>query len=133
MFCREQIAQLRDITPRIRDRGAELVVIGNGDPKQASAFARARDLDFPLLTDPRRDSYRAAGLRRDVASTFNLSLVKNAGRALRGGHFQSTVQGDPWQQGGAFVFAPGDVVLFSQISKTAGDHADPEDLLAALP
>ena len=133
MFCREQIAQLRDVTQEIRDRGARLLAIGNGKPAQARAFAEERDLDFPLFTDPGLRAYRAAGLRRDVSSTFNLGLVTNGVRAMRSGFRQGTVQGDPWQQGGAFVFAPGDRVLFEQRSDSAGDHVDPRQLIDALP
>ena len=133
MFCREQVAQLRDIVPQLRDRGAELVVVGNGSVEQAATFARERELDFPLLTDPGRRAHKTAGLLRNIVSTFNPFFVKAAGRAMMAGHRQGRVQGDPWQQGGAFVFAPGDEVLFAQVSKAAGDHADPADLLAALP
>ena len=133
MFCREQIAQLRDITQDVRDRGARLLAVGNGKPEQAKAFAEDRELDFPLYTDPGLRAYRAAGLRRDVISTFNLGMVKRGMRALKSGNRQGSVQGDPWQQGGAFVFAPGDRVLFEQRSDTAGDHVDPQELVAALP
>lgn len=133
MFCREQVAQLRDIDPEIRRRDARLLVIGNGKPAQAKAFAAERQLGFALYTDPGLRAYRAAGLRRAFASTFNLSLVQHGVRALKTGFRQGLVQGDPWQQGGAFVFAPGDQVLFEQRSDTAGDHVDPRRLLAALP
>jgi hypothetical protein len=133
MFCREQIAQLRDITTEVHQRGARLLAIGSGKPAQAKAFAEERELDFDLYTDPGLRAYRAAGLRRDVASTFNLGLVKHGVRALKTGFRQGMTQGDPWQQGGAFVFAPGDEVLFEQRSDTAGDHVDPRQLLDALP
>ncbi|MEM9596922.1 MAG: AhpC/TSA family protein [Acidobacteriota bacterium] len=133
MFCREQVAQLRGITQDVQDRGAALLAVGNGSPKQAARFQKERKLEFPLLTDPKLAAYRAAGLRRDLGSTLNPKLLGSAFRALAGGHRQSTVQGDPWQQGGAFVFTPEQKVLFSQISRSAGDHVDPKDLLAALP
>ncbi|MEM1177872.1 MAG: peroxiredoxin-like family protein [Acidobacteriota bacterium] len=133
MFCREQVAQLRDVVPQIREKGAELIVIGNGTPDQAKAFAEERDLDFPLLTDPGRRTYKAAGFRRDIKSTFNLGILKNAKKTLSSGHRQGKVEGDPWQQGGAFVIAPGDEVLFRYVSGAAGDHPDPRDLVASLP
>lgn len=133
MFCREQIAQLRDVTQDVRDRGADLLVVGNGKPAQAKAFRDERDLDFALYSDPGLRAYRAAGLRRDAASTFSLGPLKHGMRALKSGFRQGMVQGDPWQQGGAFVFAPGDEVLFEQRSDSAGDHVDPRELVAALP
>ena len=132
MFCREQVAQLRDITDAVRNKGAELSVVGNGKPAQAAAFAEERNLPFALYTDPGLRSYGAADLRRNVISTFRPKTLGNAFRAMGSGHRQGSVQGDPWQQGGAFVIAPGNEVLFSQRSREAGDHADPNQLVAAL-
>ncbi|MDY7093701.1 MAG: peroxiredoxin-like family protein [Acidobacteriota bacterium] len=133
MFCREQVAQLRDVEPQIRDRGARLLVVGNGSPSQAARFQEERELSFPLLTDPDLTAYAAAGLRRNLGSTFRLGVIKNAARALSSGHRQGSVQGDPWQQGGAFIFTPEDEVLFSQISREGGDHVDPQELLEHIP
>ncbi|MEM6795559.1 MAG: AhpC/TSA family protein [Acidobacteriota bacterium] len=133
MFCREQVAQLRDITPQVHEKNAEIVAIGNGTPEQAKEFAEERALPFPLLTDPGRRAFKGAGLRRDVGSTFNLKAVRSAKRALKAGFRQGSVQGDPWQQGGAFVITPDHEVLFSYISGSGGDHPDPRDLLASLP
>lgn len=132
MFCREQAAQLRPFTSEFEAAGAELTVIGNGSVKQAAAFAEERDLPFRLLTDPGLRSYKAADLKRSVLSTFRPTLVTSGLRALKGGHRQSSVRGDPIQQGGAFVIAAGGDVLYSQKSDTAGDHVDPEALLAAV-
>lgn len=123
---------MRDQRPNILALGAELVVVGNGQPEHARDFQQQHDLAFPLLVDPDLQAYEAAGLRRDLASTLNLRTVGAAVRALRGGHRQKAVQGDPWQQGGAFVITSGGEVLLEQISRSAGDHADPRQILAAL-
>jgi peroxiredoxin len=123
---------VRDQRPRIRDLGAELIVVGNGRPEHARDFKEQHGLTFPLLVDPDLEAYAAAGLRRDLRSTFNLRTVGNAVRALRGGHRQTSVQGDPWQQGGAFVITPDGRVVYEQISRAAGDHPDPAEIIAAL-
>jgi len=132
LFCREQVAGLRGELKQIRDRGAELVVVGNGRPEQARDFKVKQQIKFPLLTDPELRAYRAAGLRRGLISSLGPRTMLHGIRALTGGNIQSTVQGDPWQQGGVFVITPGERVLFTQRSKEAGDHADPADILAAL-
>lgn len=124
---------MRDITPDVQGRGAFLGVVGNGSTEQAARFATERDLPFPLYTDPGLRAYRAAGLRRDMASTLNVGLLKHSMRAMRSGHFQGMTQGDPWQQGGAFVIGADGTLRLRQISETAGDHVDPGDLLEALP
>jgi len=112
--------------------GAELVVVGNGSPLQAQDFKEQHDLDFPLLVDPELEAYAAAGLRRGLGSTFNLKSMGNAVRALKGGHRQTSVQGDPWQQGGAFVITPDGAVHFEHVSQAAGDHPKPQAIIQAL-
>ncbi len=133
MFCREQVAQLRGVTDEIEGKGALLAVVGNGSVEQAARFSEERDLELPLFVDPDLVAFRAAGLRRDVGSTLRPGVLFSAARALAGGHVQGAVQGDPWQQGGAFVFGPGDRVYLARASRDAGDHADPKDLVAAIP
>jgi hypothetical protein len=39
---------------------------------------------------------------------------------------------NPFQLGGSFIFGPGNVDRFAHVSKTFGDNAAPETLLAAL-
>jgi hypothetical protein len=123
---------LRDIAPEIERRGAALAVVGNGSPEQARRFAEERALSFPLLVDPEMRAYAAAGLRRSVWSTFGPRVLLHGFRAMRAGFRQGRTQGDPWQQGGAFVIEPGNRVRFSQVSREAGDHAEPSRLLEAL-
>lgn len=133
MFCREQVGQLRELAPQFAAKGVQLAVVGNGSVADAAEFASELGLTFPLYTDPRLGTYRAAGLKRSLGSIFNFGVVKNAWRARRGGHRQGRVRGDAWQQGGAFLIAPGNEIVFEQRSETGGDHADPRDLLAAAP
>ena len=100
LFCREQVAELRDALKEIRDRGAELVMIGNGHPEQALAFKDKQKITFPLFTDPDLKSYRAAGLRRGLISTLSPRSMLHGARALSGGNVVTAVLGDAWQQGG---------------------------------
>jgi hypothetical protein len=124
---------LRDVHATIRDRGADLMVIGQGQPSLAAEFVAQYSLAFPVLADPRMDAYRAAGLRRGIRTGVNLRSLRHATRAVRGGHRQGSTQGDPWQQGGVFVLGPGEVTHFEYISREAGDHPPPEAYLAAFP
>ena len=132
MFCREQAAQLRGRLDDIRALGAELVVVGNGSVAHARAFADAQGLDCPVFTDPGRETYAAAGLRRSVGSSVNLRTMRHAARARKRGHRQGAVQGDAWQQGGVLVIATGGEILFRYVSREAGDHPEPDDLLEVL-
>lgn len=133
MFCREQVAQLRDITLEITALGARLAAVGSGNARQAKAFAAERELSFELFADPGLRAFRAAELRRGVASSLSPRLVGSALRALGGGHLQGVTRGDPWQHGGSFVVGRGGAPLaFAQVSAQAGDHPDPSELVAAV-
>jgi len=116
----------------IRSLGAELVVVGNGRPEHAQAFKEEQHITFPLLVDPAMEAYRAAGLKRGIKDAVNLRTAKNVLRAFRKGFRQTSVQGDPWQLGGAFVIDPKGRVFLNHVSREAGDHPDPEDILAAI-
>ena len=123
---------MRDALPAIRQRGAELVIIGNGRPEHAVDFRDAEGIKCPLLVDPELHAYAATGLRRGILSSIGPGVLVRGIRALREGKRQGATQGDPWQQGGVFVIRPGNLVDFSYISEEAGDHPSPESVLAAL-
>jgi len=132
MFCREQVAQLCDVQHEICERGAELVVVGNGTPHFAEAFRKDFGLDGPLLVDPELRAYRAAGLRRGRVEILSPRVAWNGLRALRGGARQQGVKGDPWQLGGVFVIRPDGSLAFAHRSREAGDHPALADVFAAL-
>lgn len=128
---------MRDIIPEIRRRGAELVIVGNGQPWQAAAFREelgltAPDHAVPLLVDPALAAYRAAGLRHGVPATFSLRALVPLVRTLRAGFRQRGIQGDPWEVGGAFLVLPDGTVPWSHRSRDPADYARPAALLAAL-
>jgi NAD(P)-dependent dehydrogenase (short-subunit alcohol dehydrogenase family) len=123
---------LRDRTDDIRARGAELVIVGNGNATFASAFREDFSLDGPLLVDPALRAYRAAGLRRGRVEMLSPRMPWNALRALASGSRQTGVQGDPWQLGGVFVIRPDGALTYRFESREAGDHAPLDDVLAAL-
>ncbi len=132
MFCREQVAQLRDAQGEIRARGAELVIVGNGAAHFAKAFREDFSLTGPLLLDPELRAYRAARLRRGRVELLSPRLPIHALRALRSGARQGAVQGDAWQLGGVFVIRPGGELAYRHVSREAGDHPPVQDVLAAL-
>ena len=116
----------------IRKAGAELVLIGNGRPDQAAAFARDEAPGVTVLTDPSLRTYRALDLRRGVLATLGPRSALAAASAFRRGHRQAATAGDAWQQGGLAVVAPGGRIVFVQRNRDAGDRPDVDGALAAL-
>jgi hypothetical protein len=112
---------------------ANLAAVGLGDVNYARMFREDTGIDFPLLIDQERRAYQVAGLRQ--ANILHLFRGENAAarkRAKSGGHSQHKLGKNPFQLGGSFVFGPGNVDLFAHVSRTFGDNAPMEDLLAAI-
>jgi hypothetical protein len=127
------VAELRPHFAELRKKGA-VAVIGSGWPAMAKAFADRNQLppDLTLLTDPSRESYRLAGMKRTLLGTFSPRAVLNHLRARRKGFAQGRTAGDLWQQGGALAVAPDGTVLFRHVERAPGDFAPPERLLRAF-
>ena len=124
---------MREYEQKFKDRGATVAAIGLGDANYARAFREDTGIKFPLLVDDQREAYRTIGLKK--ASLFHLLRKDNAlarKRAKAGGHRQHKLGKDPFQLGGTFVFAPGNVDRMVHISETFGDNANPESVLEAL-
>ena len=124
---------MREHEEAFRAAGARLAAIGLGDRNYARAFREETGIGFPLLIDEERRAYRAAGLRK--ASLLHLLRRDNMtarSRAREAGHRQHRLGQNPFQLGGSFVFAPGNIVRFAHVSETFGDNAALGELLAAV-
>jgi len=133
MFCREQAVQLHRERFAIHDRGAEIIMIGNGAANFARAFAEDYSITTPLYIDPSLESYRALGMRRGIVATIlSPQVFLHGARAMRGGFHQGLTRGDRFQLGGVLVVSQDGEVLYRYTSETAGDHPKVADILGAL-
>lgn len=132
MFCIEQTAEMRAVRPEIEELGARLYLIGNGGQKAAADFKEQHAPDVTLFTDPELRSYRAIRARSGVLSTMGPRSWASGVRALKSGARQTAVKGHPFQQGAVMIVAPPGRVLFSHISRAAGDHPRVDAVLDAL-
>jgi len=97
-----------------------------------AAFREDFGLDCPVPVDPDLRAYRAAGLRRGRVELLSPRVPLNALRAVQAGSRQTGIQGDPWQLGGVFVIRPGGELSYRYVSREAGDHPAPDDILRGL-
>jgi len=132
LFCRQQIAELSAQRDRLRSLGAELIVIGHGTIEEARALREELRLTSPIFTDPGRDAYRALGMRRGWHTSLSPRVILRAARARWMGFRQTRIAGDPFQQGGVVVIARGGEERYRFISREAGDHPRPSEIVAAL-
>jgi hypothetical protein len=124
---------LREHESAFQEFGAKLAAIGLGDRNYAKIFREETGITFPLLIDEDRIAYRAAGLRKgNLLHIFRRDNAQARTRAKAAGHRQLRLGRDPFQLGASFIFLPGNRDLYSHISKTFGDNATPEALIAAL-
>jgi hypothetical protein len=116
-----------------KNNGASLAAIGLGDRNYARMFREEAGIAFPLLIDEERIAYRAAGLRSaNLLHIFRRDNAASRDRAKAGGFSQKSIGRNPFQLGGSFVFAPGNIDVYAHVSKTFGDNADVEELLTAI-
>ena len=97
----------------------------------AQDFVEKFSVKFPVYTDPERRSYEVAGWRRPKG--FGLRTFAHAGRALVRGNIQGRTQGDAFQIGGLLVMSVDGEVLFEHADREAGDHANIDAVISALP
>lgn len=124
---------MRESEEAFGGKGAGLAAIGLGDRHYARLFREEAGIRFPLLIDEARQAYAIAGLHS--ANLLHLLRSDNARarkRARAAGHRQHQLGANPFQLGGSFVFGPGSRDRFAHLSKTFGDNAPIESLLAAL-
>ena len=83
MFCREQAVQVHRERAAIQAKGAELHLIGTGNPRQAEAFAKTFGLTCPIWVDPKLDTFRALEMKSGFFATLGRPATWKAGlRAL---------------------------------------------------
>ena len=126
--------QLHRARSQFEQAGANLVLIGQGTPRQAAHFRRRQGIQVPVLADEERVSYEAAGAKS--AGVFDLwhpkVVAKGAVTGVREKTIQTRTIGDANQLGGALVIAPDGKVIWSHMSEDASDNASPEEILAAV-
>ena len=123
---------MRSRETEILATGARVLFVGTGLPAMAKSFASEWAGPHPVLSDPTRGVFAAAGMRRSLFATLHWRLFVNAWRAFRRGFRQTSVQGDPWQQGGVLVLGRDGTVRHRQIDRAGGDMLDLDAVLASL-
>ncbi len=124
--------QLHHANDQIEATGARLHVIGNGAPMFIAGFRESTGFRGPIYTDPSLAVYRAAEMRRGLATILHPRGLLNAARAVRAGFRQGRTQGDATQTGGVLIVTPAGEIAYQYTSRAAGDHPATSEILAAL-
>lgn len=121
--------------------GANLIVIGQGEPERAAAYAELHKLPCPVLCDPTRRVYEAYDLLEGKASQVLFDATDEllqsdlkAGMDLqtsRRGTPRASVD-SPWQLPGEFVVDTKGVIRLAYRYQYCEDWPNPLVLIAAL-
>ena len=135
MFCQEHLAQLRDDRERLEATGATVVLVGQGGAGRAAEFCSHKHVPFECLADPRKNGYRAFGLRRGSWREFTGPQM--LGRYVRANLNKQTRQGaiigrDVRQMPGTFVVDTAGVVRYAHRNRDSADNPPNEEVLEAL-
>jgi peroxiredoxin len=125
---------LRDSYDEITGAGAEVVAIGTGDERYATAFVTDERIPFPVLVDDDAAAARAAAVRKVnfAALLFDPRSIKGARRAHRDGYRVRKSGKRVNQLGGTFVVGPGPHIRYAHVDAHTSDHAPLAEVLAAL-
>lgn len=133
LFCHQAVAQVVDALPEIVANGARVVFVGNGSVNQAKRFFTDKKLPregVSVVTDPERESFRAADMNRGYVRTFlNPGSIRAYAQAKESGHRITGLFGDLTQLGGLLVTRPPAHFVYFHKSTHAGDHPDMKRVL----
>ena len=114
--------------------GVRLIVVGQGQPEQATDFRDSHHLELEMLVDTSREAYRAAGTKK---ATFNELLgprvvARGLRRSLASGVRQGRTVGHPAQLGGVLLVMRDGSIPYSHLADDASDNQPNEEVLAAV-
>jgi len=110
-----------------------MVAIGTGDRRYAAAFVAEEQIPFPVLVDDDAEAAHAASI---PTATWLALLHPRTWRATREtskrGHHVHKAGKRVKQLGATFVVGPGTRLRYEHIDGDSTDHADVDDVVAAL-
>jgi hypothetical protein len=110
-----------------------VTAIGTGGKRYAQAFTEDEKVPFPVLLDEDGAAAAIVGTNSLGAGALLKPSAYVAGlRSMAGGHRQHKTGRRPMQLGATLVIGPGDELLYEDFEDFAGDHADIDEVLAAL-
>jgi peroxiredoxin len=138
---RDRAARLQDEYTKYLELGANIVVIGQGEPERATVYAEKNKITCPVLCDPTYQVYQAYDLLEGKTSQIlfdapdeYLKCDLEAGRKLlesRHGTDRAIVD-SPWQLPGEFVVDKKGIIRLAYRYQYCEDWPNPLVLIAGI-
>ncbi len=138
---RERAARLQSEYPKYLELGANVVVIGQGEPARAAAYAEKNKIASPVLCDPTFIVYQAYDLLEGKPSQIlfdapdeYLQCDLEAGKQLQDSRHDTerAAVDSPWQLPGEFVVGKNGVILLAYRYQYCEDWPNPLVLIAGI-
>ena len=121
--------------------GANVVVVGQGEPERAKAYAQKYGITCAILSDPRREAYEAYGLLEGRPSQILYDAPEDlarcdydAGVRLAGARREAgrPLVDSPWQLPGEFTVSTSGIVNLAYRYQYCEDFPNPLVILASI-
>ena len=110
-----------------------MTAIGTGGKRYAKAFIEDERVPFPVLLDEDGQAAEIAGTRVLSGTTLVSPRQLRAGlRSTLKGHRQHNAGRRPFQLGATLVIGPSNELRYADFEDFAGDHADIDEVIAAI-
>ncbi|RDX56404.1 hypothetical protein OH76DRAFT_1451535 [Lentinus brumalis] len=142
-FCGQYVMQLASVRKDALDAAnARLVIIGCGDWQPIKNYCETTDFKGPMYADPSRGLYNTFGLVQNLDMTpageekrsyLGRSYIGNVLKSIWQGPLKNPLlvgkQGPVSQNGGDFIFGPGETCTYAWRMRHTEDHVEVEDLM----
>ena len=123
---------MRDHQDQLEALGLRIYLISFGQEWQAKRWLEETQAPFPLLLDPDRSVYRAYGLERSAAKSWNPKMLLHYLGLILKGRKLRPIQGDSNQLGGDFIVDREGTIRLACPSEDPADRPSVEMLLQTL-
>lgn len=111
-----------------------MTAIGTGGRNYAKAFMEDEQVPFPVLLDEDGTAAEIVGTQKlGATSLFKPGQIAAGMRSMKGGHRQGKPGARPMQLGATLVIGTDGEILYEDFEEFAGDHADIDEVIAAIP
>jgi peroxiredoxin len=131
--CNAQVVSLAERLYELDRLGVRVVLVGQGEPAHLQGFLeRTQLLNKPVVavTDPTRQAFQVAGLRRSVWAIISARSLRDHFRLFGSGFSHARRHGDVLQQGGAVLVDEAGIVLVNHENRSIGDLIDLSDVIS---
>ncbi|KAI0807773.1 AhpC/TSA antioxidant enzyme-domain-containing protein [Fomes fomentarius] len=141
--CQQYVMQLASVRQEALDEAnTRLVVIGCGEWKMINNYREITDFKGSVYADPSRALYSTFGMVENLGTTpagqekrsyLGRSLFGNILKSLQLGPLKTPQfigkQGNISQNGGEFIFGPGETCTYASRMRHSEDHVEVDELI----